>query len=158
MSVWIVAPAHIDVLVLAGVQFGIPYDAGPAIGPGPGVLAETGADLWAENHKSVDHRYGRRTVPPEYVAPVAELLLDRVAVVKAIDCFVYQSGEHPDWCTSRAAQYCRRLRVAAMAGLSLVAGDDRYPIGWDEAPWGIDRLDQASVASSVSAASRDRRP
>lgn len=158
MSVWIVASAHIDVLVLAGVQFGIRYDTGPAIGPVPGVLAASGADLWAENHRSADHRYGTRTVPPEYVAPVAELLLDRVAVVKAIDCFVYQSGEHPRWSTSRAADYCRQLRVAAMAGLSLGAGDDRYPIGWDEAPWGIDRLDQAAVASVASAAGRGRRP
>lgn len=147
MSAWIVAAAQIDVLVLAGVQFGVSYDAGPSTVPAPLGLAAAGRDLWAENHRSIDHRYGGRTEPSSYLPPAAEVLLDRVAVVKAIDCYVYQSSEHPGWSTSRAADYCRRLRAAAMAGLPLAPDGGRYPIGWDEAPWGIVQLAQAAVAA-----------
>lgn len=145
VSAWIVDQAHIDVLVLAGVQLGVSYDPGPPAVPGPAALAAAGADLWAENHRSVDHRYGLRTEPPDYVAPTAEVLLDPAAVVKAVDCFVYQSGEHPDWPSSRAEDYCRRLRAAALTGLPLPSTGGQYPIGWDEAPWGIDHVGQAAA-------------
>lgn len=158
MSAWIVAVAQIDVLVLAGVQFGVSYDAGPSTVPAPLGLAAAGRDLWAENHRSIDHRYGGRTEPSSYLPPAAEVLLDRVAVVKAIDCYVYQSSEHPGWSTSGAADYCRRLRAAAMAGLSLAPGDGRYPLGWDEAPWGIDQLAQAGVAAGGHVRAADRSP
>jgi hypothetical protein len=150
MSAWLLAQAHIDVLVLAGAQFGVSYDAlRPAIA-GPPALAAAGADLWTENHRSVDRRYGTVTGPPEYVAPTAEVILDRVAVVKAVDCFVYQSSEHPDWPASRAEDYCRRLRDAALAGLPLASPDGRYPVGWDEAPWGIDHVGQAAAGVSAT--------
>ena len=160
MSAWIVARAHIDVLVLAGVQFAVPYEADPGRpAVGPAALAAAGADLWAENHRSVDHRYGERTAPVDYMAPTAEVLLDPVAVVKAVDCFVYQSCEHPGWPASRAADYCTRLRAGVMAGLATEAagsGSRQYPLGWHEAPWGIDDLAQA-VADARTAAPGDRR-
>jgi hypothetical protein len=139
MSVWIVSSAHIDVLVLAGVQFGL-LDR-----PGPEVLTELGADLWAENHRSANHRSDLQEQPPPYCAPVAEVLLDPVAVVKAVDCYTYQSCEHPKWTDSRAAAYCTRLRSAAMTGLPIehTTGGTPYPAGWDQAPWGIDTLADA---------------
>jgi hypothetical protein len=154
VSAWIVAVAHIDVLVLAGVQFEVPYDRRAPTAGGPAALVAAGTDLWAENHRSVDHRYGGRTEPSVYRAPTAEVILDRAAVVKAVDCFVYQCGEHPGWPASRAADYCRRVRAAAMSGLPLASADGRYPVGWDEAAWGIDRLDQAVAGgpAAVSAA------
>jgi hypothetical protein len=147
VSAWVVASAHIDVLVLAGVQLGVPYEPAEAATPTPVALAATGADLWAENHRSVDHRYDQRTEPPHYPAPTAEVILDRVAVVKAVDCFVYQSCEHAGWPTSRAADYCRRLRDAAIAGLPRASAREPYPVGWDLAPWGIDDISQAATAS-----------
>jgi hypothetical protein len=148
VSAWIVARAHIDVLVLAGVQFGVLYDPEDPAPVGPGALAAAGAGLWAENHHSVNCRYGEDTEPPPYPAPVAEVILDPVAVVKAIDCFAYQSCEHAGWDASRAADYCARLRVAALAGLPLEPGDPvgrGYPVGYDDAPWGIDHLAQAAA-------------
>ena len=148
MSAWIVTHAHIDVLVLAGVQLGVPYDSEDPAPVGPRVLARAGADLWAENHHSVNCRYGEDSEPPAYPPPTAEVVLDPVAVVKAVDCFAYQSCEHAGWDTSRAADYCARLRVAAMAGLPLESGDPGgrgYPIGYDCAPWGIDHLAQAAA-------------
>lgn len=148
VSAWIVAHAHIDVLVLAGIQFGVPYDPdfpGPI---GPVVLAAAGADLWAENDRSVNCRYGEDSKPPPYEAPTAEVILDPTAVVKAIDCFAYQSCEHAGWDASRAADYCARLRVAALAGLALKPGDPASrgcPVDYDDAPWGIAHLAQAAA-------------
>ena len=162
MSAWIVTKAHIDVLVLAGVQFHVPYDdtnSSSCRSPlSAADLAAAGAGLWAENHRSVNHRYDEDTDPPVYTPPTAEVLLDPVAVVKAIDCHVYQSCEHPDWPDGAAGRYCRRLRAAAMSGLPTAAvGSDsgrRYPIGWDIAPWGIEHIAEAAVTHS--AASRMR--
>lgn len=157
MSAWIVARAHIDVLVLAGVQFHIPYDEDQYAVPGPARLSAAGADLWAENHRSVGYRYDETTDPDAYPPPIAEVVLDPVAVVKAVDCFVYQSCEHPGWETSRAADYCTRLRAAALAGLPVTVrggGDRSYPAGYDDAPWGIDQLGQA-LAGTVRRAAAD---
>ena len=149
MSAWIVTRAHIDVLVLAGVQFGVPYDPDQPGAIGPGILVAAGTDLWSENHRSVNYRYGEDSEPPTYPAPAAEVILDPVAVVKAVDCFACQSCEHPGWQTSRAADYCHRLPAAALTGLPLEPGDPDgrlYPLGYDEAAWGIDRLAQAVAA------------
>ena len=56
---------------------------------------------------------------------------------------------------SRAADYCRRLRTAAMAGLTVAAvGSDSglpYPVGWGTAPWGIDHVTQAAATVPVCA-------
>jgi hypothetical protein len=157
VSAWIVAKAHVDVLVLAGVQFTVPYDltaAGRGRPPDPVQLAAAGADLWAENHHSINHLYGEDGQPPGYRPPTAEVILDPVAVVKAVDCYVYQSCEHPGWASSRAADYSRRLRTAAMTGLPVERdrGGRPYPVAWDATPWGIDRLTQA--AASTRAGSR----
>jgi hypothetical protein len=155
VSAWIVARAHIDVLVLAGVQLGVAYDprSEQPVRLGPELLAAVGADLWAENHASVDYRYDEHSTPDPYPAPTAEVLLDRVAVVKAVDCYVYQSCEHPGWSTSRAADYCTRLRAAAIHGLPQEPGRFSarlYPVGYDDAPWGIDDLAQAAATSTSS--------
>jgi hypothetical protein len=157
VSAWVVTRAHIDVLVLASVQFAVPFhDTDPArpVRLSPQQLAAVGGELWAENHRSVNHRYDERTEPPAYPPPTAEVLLDPVAVVKAIDCYVYQSGEHPGWNGSRAQRFCQRLRVAVLSGLPLEPWTPgftgSYPVGWAHVPWGIDDLAQAA-AGTVSA-------
>jgi hypothetical protein len=141
VSAWIVSSAHIDVLVLASVQFAV-LDR-----PGRDVLSRLGANLWAENHRSVNDRYGGDEGPQQYVGPTSEVLLDPVAVVKAIDCYVYQSCEHPQWPDSPAAEHCARLREAAMHGLPVARseGGRAYPAGWDRAPWGIETLVDAGA-------------
>ena len=156
MSAWIVSQAHIDVLVLAGVQYATPYDASADLrrGPNPTGLTAAGVDLWAQNHRSVNFRYDERTEPPAFTAPTAEVILDPVAVVKAIDCYVYQSCEHPGWNGSRADRFCQRLRAAAMTGLPVAAvGSDTgrpYPEGWQRPPWGIDDLTQAAAGAAAA--------
>ena len=160
MSAWVVTRAHIDVLVLASVQFAVPFhDTDPPrpVLPNPAALAAAGTELWAENHRSVDYRYDEHSQPAEYAPPTAEVLLDSVAVVKAIDCYVYQSSEHPGWTGSRADRFCRRLRTAAMAGLPLEAwtpgATGTYPVGWARVPWGIDDLAQAIAGAAIPVSS-----
>jgi hypothetical protein len=142
VSAWIVSRAHIDALVLAGVQFGL------ATQPTPQALAAVGTGLWQANHASVNHHYHQIHLAPAYPAPTATVVLDPVTVVKLIDCYVYQSCEHPGWQTSPAAEFCRRLREILMRDLPIdTALDHRgpYPIGWQDAPWGIDHLHQAAI-------------
>jgi hypothetical protein len=157
VSAWIVARAHIDVLILAGVQFGVAYEPGASDPIVPAELAIAGADLWAENHRSVNCRYGEDSEPPAYPAPTAEVVLDPVAVVKAIDCFAYQSCEHAGWDASPAADYCARLRAAALACLPLEPGDPAgrgYPVGYDDALWGIHHIAQAAAGAAFQARAR----
>lgn len=114
MSAWTLSCAHIDALVLAGVQFGVIDE------PTPRMLTALGADLRAVNHGSVNHSYDESDRPPQYTATIAEVVVDPVVVVKLVDCYVYQSCEHPVWDSSHAARYCRRLPRR---------GDDRAGVG-----------------------------
>ena len=165
MSAWIVSQAHFDVLVLAGVQYATPYEDPSTSAtvrrghPHPADLTAAGTDLWAENHRSVNSRYDQHTEPPSYSAPTAEVILDPVAVVKAIDCYVYQSCEHPGWTDSCAAGYCQRLRATIMKTLPVADDSDSglpYPTGWDHAPWGIDSIRQAAAFTDRTSPGRPR--
>ena len=171
MSAWIVTRAQIDALVLAGIQFRVPFDASAPAGRVliRAELSAVGAALWAENHRSVNHRYDQDTAVPDYTATLPEVLLDPVAVVKLVACFAYQSCEHPGWETSASADYCTRLREAAIAGLPLeppVHGSLRYPVGWDSRPWCFDDIVEIAVtpvgpvarAGAAGPGGRSRRP
>jgi hypothetical protein len=167
MSAWIVSRAHIDALVLAGVQWGTIAD------PTPEKLTELGRMLWAENLTSVAYRYpndtgnGDRPGPinfrdndvKTYTAPTAELLLLSAAgIVNAIDCYDYQSCEHPQWRDpdNPAASYTRTLRKTVLATFppnSLQTGYDGiklYPPGYDAAPWGVDDLAEITARTARS--------
>lgn len=147
MSAFIVTSAHIDVLVLASVQFGL-------IGqPTRTGLAELGTSLWAENHRSITYLYDEDEQPPPYAGPTAEVVLDPVAVVKAVDCYAYQSCEHPEWEASPSARRCTLLRAKALRGLPVESdglygpSENPYPVGYNDAPWGITAVTEACVGS-----------
>lgn len=163
MSAWVVSRAHIDALVLAGVQWGLVSD------PSPERLAELGRSLWAENLASVACRYpddnaGDRPGPAgfrdddtlTYAAPTVEVLLSAAGVVKAIDCYEYQACEHPGWRdpANRAADYVRRLREAVLDSLPADQvqvsrhGGRARPAGWEQAPWGVVDLTQIVVPAA----------
>jgi len=151
MSAWIVSRAHIDYLVRAGLElprFPIRFKSGGDVGTE--LTAETASELgnllWQENRASVAYRYpddapnrlpGHRVT--EYVYPrvsydpvvsaiAGRVRMDPAIVLKEIDCYEYQSCEHPGWKESAAKDYCESLRAAAVA---------RIP-GYEEAPWGIE--------------------
>lgn len=98
---------------------------------------ELGQLLWDENVASVSYRYGgesRDTLPGPvgedyvYVHRGASLAPrpDPVRVLKACDCYEYQSCEHPGWSASEARAALEAIRSAAIHALP----------GYDAAPWG----------------------
>jgi len=94
--------------------------------------------LAVENACSVNDRYftskARGGIPENPVEefPAFELhVLTRVGIVsllKAIDCYEYQSCEHAGWEGSDAERFCRELRCSLISFLP----------GYDDAPWGIE--------------------
>jgi hypothetical protein len=89
-----------------------------------------GAMLWAENAASVNHRYDEEDIEEPYVYELyqGKPVLTPVAVLKAIDCYSYQTCEHPEWEQSEAFAFCASLRKAMIRELP----------GYEDAPWGID--------------------
>lgn len=154
MSAWIVSRAQIDALVLAGIQLRVPFDAGTPTGRPPTLteLATAGTALWTENHCSVNHHADEAVPLPGYTPTLPEVLLDPVAVVKLVDCYTYQSDGHPAWAASPAADYCARLRTAALAGLPLEpherTGGVPFPIGWDARPWSFHDIMQIALQAA----------
>lgn len=159
MSAFVVSKRHIDALVTAGLSlpqnygpmgWTIPappaeaaYQRGAAWGPAAQSEYEAhhrtlrrtdagrvGAMLWAENERSVNHRYDEEGIEEPYVyqrykgAPD----LSPTVVLKLISCYEYQSCEHPEWKQSEAFAFCQSLRKAVIGELA----------GYDAAPWGID--------------------
>lgn len=155
MSAWIVSKRHIDALVTAALPFKLrwrrdevnkelTHERGEVWGPGAisehkrawseldlSTAGRTGAMLWNENHLSVNHRYNENETEDPYVFAKYPRKLTLPAVVKALDCYEYQSCEHPDWEDSEARRFCRALREAILD--KLVAGEE-----YEAAPWGID--------------------
>lgn len=86
-----------------------------------------GAMLLAENRRSVDHRYDEQDWEPPYLFTALPGNPDPVVVLKAIDCYRYQSCEHPGWPASEALQFCLALQALAIGHLP----------GYDHAPWDI---------------------
>ena len=125
MSAFIVSTDTIDLIVsaLARIQ-------GPELSSPLG-LQTIGADLWAENHRSVNFRYDEKTPTPAYTfEPVdLDMIKDWQAVaLKSLRCWQYQSCETNDFKDTTA------YRVAqALMGL-LVASDKSE--AYNAAPWG----------------------
>lgn len=147
MSAWIVPKAHIDYMVSAGWALGRRnrstlrwFDSEPdtrTYSPGIAITVDsvtwanqhrreldlltagqTGAMLWAENRRSVNHRYAEDELEEVYeFRQVDTSDLDPVRVLRAISCYEYQSCEHPDWQRSEAWQFCHVLKESAIDAL-----------------------------------------
>jgi hypothetical protein len=152
MSAFVVDPTHIDVILSTAIRG--PNGVAPYPGwwtppytdellPGTsGPLRAEDADLagevlLAECIASVSFRYpdsGPGALPgpiptpnpPDYEWAGYAQGLTAIEACKAIDCYEYQSCEHPGWGESGSRSFCERLRhilVGAMAG-------------YEDAPWG----------------------
>jgi hypothetical protein len=95
--------------------------------------------LWCENIKSVSTRYPNEssatlpgptardfTVQARDFNGVRWLQFSAVQVIKACDCYAYQTCEHDEWETSEAKAFIDALRSSAWHELP----------GYDEAEWG----------------------
>lgn len=139
MSAYIVSKAHIDTLVSARAVLPAYDHCASSIDPDA-----AGAMLWRENYKSVGYRYderhGGQDDTPEYRHATVRLNLRSVptlvALFKALDCYEYQSNEHPGWRESEAFRFCDYLRSALV----------RLLPGYRDAPWNIQDAQQAESA------------
>lgn len=73
-----------------------------------------GAMLWAENRRSIDHRYNEEELEDPYEFTALPGHPDPVVVLAAIGCYEYQSCEHPDWHRSEAYAFIQSLRARAI--------------------------------------------
>jgi hypothetical protein len=154
MSAWIVSKAHIDALVSAAMAQGDTFYWYDADGNHSHELTYTdteranqvGRMLWAENLASINALYvdtvenpGNCPGPVSFNGPetvevykfVRTHKLTPVQILKAIDCYEYQSCEHAGWKTSEAHQFCEALEVRMVSSLP----------GYNEARWGLDEDD-----------------
>ena len=98
------------------------------------VGARVGQMLWDENHASVCHRYKEGDLPGpadqdfRYADqhPGVHFTFDPPQIIKACDCFEYQSCEHPGWQASEACAFIRSLHGVAAGRVK----------GYEEATWG----------------------
>jgi hypothetical protein len=148
MSAWIVTSGHIDVLVHALAQYEVVSRDLGADG-----FRRLGQTLWEENHKSVNYRYSECTSVPAYQLRTTEASLDPIVVLKAVACYEYQTCEHEGWYDSRARDLMDQLHAAILERNPDLGervnghfGETfRYTTlsAWDNAPWGIDVLEDA---------------
>lgn len=157
MSAFTVDTAHIDTIVNAMRQYaGVPVPTGAE--------RNIGQMLWDENFASVNYRYRENESAPVYAPTLTDEPLSPIAVLKALDCYEYQSCEHPGWEESDARKLCDAIR-----GIIFTDHPDwgqtvnRY--GYDQrrytmlpeygaAPWEVTSLDQ--VAAVIVKAEQDK--
>ena len=115
MSTFLVKSQTIHELVTACVGYGL-VDIG--------AVDAVVFDLMRENVASVSYRYAD-PLPP--FTEWAHLPTPATAgqVAKSLDCYLYNSCEHPAWETSQARALCLRLAVAML---------DHVP-GYQESEW-----------------------
>ena len=133
MSAFIVSRDHINAMINAAYSAATHNQLSWRAGPDGAWSRLTNDNLDAvgqmladENAASVAHRYDE---PPEPVAYHHTFAQPRppVEILKALDCYEYQSCEHPGWPESSAFAFCASLRSRMI---------NRLP-GYEAAPWGI---------------------
>lgn len=86
-----------------------------------------GAILQRENVASWNARYPRDPAEPAFRF-VRATELSPVEIIKAVDCYEYQSCEHDGWQKSDAKKIVKAIRKHAIAELP----------GYEQASWGIE--------------------
>lgn len=153
MSAFLVSHNHISTMLSAGMSHHHPlswywpdynaiqsHESGQPWGPAHvAVLQETqnkltldtadrvGQMLLSENHKSVNHRYSESDDESRLYRYSPRLQRPAVEILKLIDCYEYQSCEHPGWKKSEARKFCDVLRGKLIGQLP----------GYSDAKWSI---------------------
>lgn len=135
MSAWLVSNRHVNALATFAVDQGLCADP-----------AAAALDMWRENAASLRGRYQERaaTYWPELATLERDFSYQDVTlaslfeVIKAADCYDYQSCEHDGWKASAAKALTDRIiaRACSMLGRDYDRAC-RQP-EYESAPWGID--------------------
>jgi hypothetical protein len=145
MSAWTVSKAHIDILVQALIV--------EDVIEGSSKRADyVGKQLWAENYRSVNIRYGERNGHPPYRFQWTEGALDDAVVLRSIACYHYQCMEWEGFESVPGWRKLAELRRRMIVRLGIEPRTDDYGSpddgtwAWCDAqrdgerlPWGIDR-------------------
>ncbi|HTJ71322.1 MAG TPA: hypothetical protein VL551_27525 [Actinospica sp.] len=135
MSAFIVTKQHIDAMVTGGlprrgdtgwIRWDDPVETGRTHILNQDSADRAGSLLWQENRISVNHRYHDGD-EIDVIYTFQRQGHSPVVVLKLIDCYEYQSCEHPAWKESQAKRLCDQLRKQVISKLP----------GYDEAPWGF---------------------
>lgn len=137
MRAFIVGTDHIDFLITAANAWDVrwyfkPSNGGPTMhGSALGDLDTLGMRLLAENAASVSHRYAHcDDLSADETGETAAFYrhrfvpltaLDPVHVLKAAQCYEYQSCEHPGWADSEACAFVEALKATAINRLPGIA-------------------------------------
>jgi hypothetical protein len=144
MSAFEVSETHIDVLVSYALQrqggdslywyFDLQEDKlpGEALSSGDDYMTRLrasrrevnrdnagywGALLVAENKRSVNFRYDDDEIEEPYQFTEYAGHFEPVAILAALNCYEYQSCEHPEWKVSEARAFCEALKARAIRAL-----------------------------------------
>ena len=128
MSAFVVSTDTIDLIVSA-----LQRVQGPALSSTLG-LQTIGADLLAENYRSVNARYNESAQTPAYVFQPVDLDAIpewRVVALKSLRCWQYQACETDDFEDTTAYHMAKAL-------MGLLGVSDKHP-AYESAPWGWER-------------------
>jgi hypothetical protein len=131
MSAFIVGDEHISAMLkaanLCGPGGGRSYYWN---GEGTAFLSNIqviGQKLVDENYRSVNSRYESDNEPRQFTRKIFNRKIEPVEIIKACDCYIYQSCESPDWQESEAYAIVQVLREMAIKALP----------GYNEAQWEV---------------------
>lgn len=156
MSAYMVSKQHINALVHAAC-FGprdlqnVPFHARTWYRPsykgfqqwGFDLVNDIGEMLTKENLSSIHARYPDTETNPEATPGPVDLYwlqpyqytppsrpMNAIEALKALDCYEYQSCEHPEWERSEAKQLCDSMRHSL---IGFLPGYEAAPWEWDAA-------------------------
>lgn len=128
MSAWLCSDKHIFELAKYYVEKCQTYSSSKLS------FKEAAELLYAENVKSLEYRYSEGTAaelvwykmkaPINYVPTIDNIFV----LAKQVDCYHYQSCEHPEWEDSKAYRMCLSIKEGLLSN---------HP-DYEDAPWGID--------------------
>jgi len=134
MSAFEVGTDHIDAMLTAGFVVAERnqgkfywYHEGTARHLTLETAGAVGAMLAAENRRSVNYRYSEDELEAPYLFNRLPGTPAPVIVFKILDCYEYQSCEHPEWTGSEAYVFCQMLR---RRWIHRLPGYDDAP-GWE---------------------------
>ena len=133
MSSFVLPRAHIDAIVRACYGFGnypdlCYYYESKWYKVNELLQDYVGEVLTNANYHGVNQRYNTKDIPPAAEYDIHTPLLPAVDLLKALDCFEYQSCDAEDYDTSQAHAIIAALRSNTIS---------RLP-GYANAPWVID--------------------